>query len=376
MKLLFIIRDVRGWAGTERVTSLIANALAESHTVEVLSLSQKPTTQVNKEHTQERTQTLTKKLIAQLPQGYSYQPSIEISYIPARNDMLNLCITTIKIAHHLAKGNYDVVVLSGVGEIKFLLGAIHFCRSKFVAWEHFNAAHTHKRVNRKVAARLCDAIVVLTKADADDWQRYLHPHGRIAYIPNPLAEMPALPSILSEKRVLALGRLEEQKRFDLLIEAFSLMHKECPDWHLRIRGSGSKEPVLRQRLQELELTSAVEILPPVTDVASEYREASIYALSSKFEGFPMTLVEAMSFGIPCVSFNCPNGPDEIIADGDDGFIVPYDDVPGFATAMIQLAEDPTLRHQMGQRARQHIQRFDLAHIQVLWEDLIDQLCQK
>jgi len=292
--------------------------------------------------------------------GYTYLPTVKLSYIPARNDAVGLLCTNLKAARHIAKGHYDVVVLSGVGEIKFILAALLFCRTKFAAWEHFNAAYTHRRVNRKVAARLCDAIIVLTQADADDWCRYLHPHGRIAHLPNPLAAMPDQPSSLNKKRVLALGRLEEQKRFDLLIEAFALFHSECAEWSLRICGSGSREAALRAQVQKLGLEGAVEILPPVADVASEYRAASICALSSKFEGFPMTLLEAMAFGIPCVSFDCPNGPSEIIAHGDDGFIVPLGDVQGLAEAMIRLAKEPVLRVQMGSRARHHIQRFDIA----------------
>jgi glycosyltransferase involved in cell wall biosynthesis len=354
VKLLFVIQDSHGWAGTERVTNLIANGLSDRYEIEVLSLSERPSCE----------------------KGYLYKASIVRSYIPIHQGVLGLFSINTKTARHISRGAYDVVVISGVGEIKFLLVAILFCRTKFVAWEHFNAAYTHRRVNRKVAARFCDAIVVLTRADADDWQLYLHPRGHIVRIPNPLATIPRQPSLLTTTRVLALGRLEEQKRFDLLIDAFVLMHAKYPDWTLRIRGTGSKEAELKNRVKELGLENAIEILPAVEDVASEYQVASIYALSSKFEGFPMTLIEAMAFGIPCVSFDCPNGPSEIIAQGEDGFLVPYGDVTALAGALAKLAQEPTLRMQMGRKAREHIKRFDQEHVSALWEDFLAKLCQE
>ena len=352
MKILFVVRDSHGWAGTERVLNLIANALSAHAIVEILSLSG---------HQGEGV-------------GYPYVPAIRRVYHPVERNLASLITVNFTIADHVARSAYDTVILAGIGEIKYLLAAVLQRKSRFIGWEHFNAAYTHRRFNRKLAACLLDAVIVLSGRDQDDWHRYLHPRALIERIPNPVPSFPALPSPVRCRRILALGRIEEQKRFDLLLEAFAIFHREHPEWSLRIRGKGSREHALREHCASLGLGSAVEILPPTADVQTEYQEAAMYAMSSRFEGFPMTLIEAMAHGVPCVSFDCPNGPSEVIADGEDGFIVPLFDVSALAERFSRLADDEALRVDFGRRAMENIRRYEVGRIIPLWTNFLERLC--
>jgi glycosyltransferase involved in cell wall biosynthesis len=352
LKLLFVIQDAHGWAGTERVTGLIAQGLSEKFDIDILSLSER----------------------SESSGGYFSSPNIAVHYQPAAKGLFGLIASNISSSKFIKKNKYNCVVISGVGEIKHFILARLQLRQKIVAWEHFNASYTHKRFNRKFAARFCRAIVVLTQADANDWHRFLRPKAEIVRISNPLASKPLQSASLKVKKILALGRLEEQKRFDLLLDAFMLIAQEFPDWNLRIRGNGSKEEALRQKIQDLGLRHRVEILPVTPDVETEYLNASIYAMSSKFEGLPMTLIEAMSYGLPCVSFDCPNGPSEIIADGKNGFIVPYGDTKALAKRLSSIMADEALKTTLGAQARASVEKFAIHPILVEWEKLITSLC--
>lgn len=352
MKLLFVIQNSHGWAGTERVLSLIANSLSNHYEIEILSLSVKPQSET----------------------GYQFDKRIRRIYLPVSSNFVRILVSNLSIGRFIDKNNYDLVILAGIGEIKYFILTVFLHKTKIAAWEHFNAAYTYKRFNRKFAARFCDAIVVLSKNDLSDWYQLLSPKARIVQIPNPVPFFPRQISSLRSKTILALGRLEQQKRFDLLIDAFAIFSKIHLDWKLRIRGSGSEEEKLKLKVDTLGLTDKIQILDPTSNVEAEYLDASIYAMSSKFEGFPMTLLEAMAYGIPCVSFDCPNGPSEIINDGEDGFIVPLDDIKMLASRMRLIADDEALKYCLGKKARENIQRFDLNSITMLWTAFIQELC--
>jgi glycosyltransferase involved in cell wall biosynthesis len=353
MKALFVINDAHGWAGTERVTNLIANGLSARLKIEVLSLHPRP----------------------QNVCGYPYNPEVKLSYLPLAGGIRHFLVSNAHMLRFVEQDAPDVIILSGIGEIRnFIMVASmrRRHRPKLIAWEHFNVAYASKHPSRRIAARRCDAIVSLTQKDAEDWLRLFKPRT-VVTIPNPVPGFPDRAADLDSKRILALGRLENQKRFDLLIDAFALFAREHPEWCLRICGSGSKEAELRNKMFVLGLQDKIQILPPTHNVTEEYAGASMYVLSSEYEGFPMTLVEAMAAGIPCVSFDCPNGPAEIIKNDHDGFIVPLYDVVALAERMGRLADDVTLRRQMGAAARQNIHRYEIGPIIEQWSALLHNL---
>jgi glycosyltransferase involved in cell wall biosynthesis len=237
--------------------------------------------------------------------------------------------------------------------------------------------HSHRgpltRDMRRAYARF-DGLVVLTGEDERDYRSLLGDGStRIARIPNALPELGGGVASLDAPVVVAAGRLTGQKGFDLLIQAFALVVREEPSWMLRIYGDGSARGELERLIASLGLGSSVSLMGTTTDIGSALAEASVFALSSRFEGFGMVIVEAMSKGLPVVSFNCPRGPAEIISDGVDGLLVPAQDVEALAAALLEVIRSPSLRRRMGAAGLEKARSFSPDRIGERWDELLDAL---
>ncbi len=217
-----------------------------------------------------------------------------------------------------------------------------------------------------------DALVVLTEADRHAYDELLGGAVPITVIPNTAHESKGAPADLSAPRVLSAGRLVEQKGFDLLIDAWVAVAPEHTDWTLRICGKGPLKKELRRQVRRLELGDTVE-LPGARVVADEMTEASIFVLSSRFEGFPLVLLEAMSQGMAVVAFDCPTGPGEIVRAGENGILVAAGDVLGLAAGMRTLIEDDALRRRLGAAAVETAKRFSVSSVGPRWVAFLDEL---
>jgi glycosyltransferase involved in cell wall biosynthesis len=171
------------------------------------------------------------------------------------------------------------------------------------------------------------------------------------------------------KRLLAVGRLDYQKGFELLIEAFARLAADARDWELVIVGQGPLREALGERLEELGIGDAAYLAGEVGNLDDWYRDADLFALSSRFEGFPNALLEAMAHGLPAVSFDCDTGPRDIIRPGVDGLLVAPGDVGALEAALRRLMGDAALREQFGKRATDVRDRFAMERVAELWEDL-------
>ena len=203
------------------------------------------------------------------------------------------------------------------------------------------------------AVKLLKRLVVLTKADQEDWQK----EGcmNVTVIPNICSlDGLKLPMKSREKSVLAVGRLHEQKGFDLLLQAWKVIEQKHPEWTLRIVGEGPKHSELEKQIRDLELKH-VCLAGRTENMAKEYVEASIFVLSSRYEGLPLVLAEAMWCGTPCVSFDCPHGPAELLAD-ERGWLAPNGDIEAL-TAQIEYViahpEEADLRAKKAQTYAQN-----------------------
>jgi glycosyltransferase involved in cell wall biosynthesis len=225
---------------------------------------------------------------------------------------------------------------------------------------------------RRYCGRL-DALVVLTQTDQQRYREALPSSARVECIPNAVRPLGGPPSILADKVVLAAGRLTPQKGFDRLIRAFADVASVEPEWGVRICGSGRRQAHLQERIDASGLSERVCLVGAVKDLAPEMERASIFVLSSRFEGFPVVLIEAMSKGLPVVAFDCPTGPADIIENGQVGFLVSDGDVNALGEAILELIRDEQKRRRFGAAAIDRAREFDVSAIAPRWDRLLAEL---
>ena len=220
------------------------------------------------------------------------------------------------------------------------------------------------------------AAVVLQTEQVAAWARKFVPNKKLKIIHNPMYQPDEVEGIeddpdLAGKYIIAIGRLNEQKGFDVLIKAFSSV---CTDnWSLVILGEGSERVKLETLIVALGMESKIVLMGRVNNVSQYLTKAELFVLSSRFEGFPNVLLEAMGAGLPVISFDCPSGPGVILHHGEDGLLVPPGDVAGLADAMSRLMANDQERRRLGKNALAARERFSKEKIMGEWEKLIGTL---
>lgn len=215
-----------------------------------------------------------------------------------------------------------------------------------------------------------DRFVVLTKEDKLAWKEL----DNVEVIPDPLAFDINEVSPLTNKRVIAVGRYVYQKGFDLLLQAWSKVEKQLPDWELTIYGMGDRSPY-EKLMDNLQIDrNRCHLYGPTDDIKREYLNSSLFVFSSRFEGFGMVLIEAMACGLPVVSFDCPCGPKDIVRHQEDGLLIPSGNIEKFSESLLHLMSDSTLRQQMSSAALNNVRRFHLEAIVKQWKNLFKGDC--
>ncbi len=212
-----------------------------------------------------------------------------------------------------------------------------------------------------------DRIVVLTNRDLKKWN-----NPKVVKIYNPQTILPSGISSNTSKRIIALGRMDKQKGFDYLIDCWSLLENKYSEWQLDIFGSGNTSPyneqILRNNLKN------IHFHPPVADVCQELLSSSIYVLSSRYEGFSLTICEAMSCGLPIVAFDCPSGPSELVENGKNGFIINrVGDIKSMASKLSLLIENEQLRKDFGLKSYSLSRKYQINEIMQKWIKLFEEL---
>ena len=218
-----------------------------------------------------------------------------------------------------------------------------------------------------------DALVSLTSADKTNWEK--HVNIPIFVIPNLVTVYPNDISCYSERsnRIICVGRLTRQKGFDYLIKAWALIANKYPGWKIDIFGSGDLEDFLIQMIDNYNLKESITINKPTSNIFEEYDRSSIYVLSSRYEGFCLVLLEAMSFGIPCISFNCPHGPSDMITNGEEGILVPVGDINKLADSIEWMITHKEERERMSQNSREKVKYYLAENIMPQWVELFNKI---
>lgn len=221
--------------------------------------------------------------------------------------------------------------------------------------------------------RRFDQFVVLTHEDAAYWGAL----PNLTVIPNAAIQTDTPQAdTRNSHRVIAVGRLDYQKGFDRLIEAWNLLPVALREtWNLAIFGQGEWQEKLTQQIRHLHLEESVRIYPPTTEIAQAYASSAFLAMSSHYEGFPMVMIEAMSCGLPVVTFDYPCGPKDIIRDGENGFLVKEGDIEGLSQALGRMMTDEDLRICLGKTARLVLDTYRENTIMQQWTQCFQKLLQ-
>ncbi|GAA3227270.1 glycosyltransferase [Actinocorallia longicatena] len=278
------------------------------------------------------------------------------------------------VADYMASFDRDVLVTTRPA--LNLLSARYGSRAAVrVGQEHWNLHGHRPDVTAAILAdyHRLDLVAALTAHDAAAYTEAL-PGTRIVLMPNPLPTLDVPRADPDSRIVVAAGGFRRFKGFDLLIRSFEQVALRHPGWRLRIYGGGYDQgPALRRQINKRHLYNHVHLMGQTTTLDREYAKASVFALSSRAEGFGMVLLEAMSQGLAVASFDCPHGPADIVTHGRDGLLVPPRDVEAMAGTLCRLIEDRALRVRLGDAAVEAARAYGPGAIARRWEGLFEEL---
>lgn len=348
----FLTGTLNAFAGAERMTAVIANALAErGYRVHILSLW-------------DRASVFPLHADVQHHALFEHRPSFKTAYLS----------TVLGIRRFVREHGIDVLIEVDTMLALFTVPATVRMNVRRIAWEHCHfdedLGKPARKVARALAARTHAHIVVLTEGDERRWRDALRPGAKLVHIPNPLPfPIPATPAPRDTKTVLAVGRLTPAKGFDVLIEAWGAVAPVAPDWNLVIIGEGEERGQLEALRARLGLEARISLPGVLADITGAYAQGAVFCLSSRYEGFGLVLIEAMAFGLPIVSTDCEQGPRELLGP-DDALLVPVEDAPALARALRSVIDTPALANQLAGRGRENARHFDIAHITDSWVALL------
>lgn len=277
----------------------------------------------------------------------------------------------------------DIVISAMRREINFLteindgskkVGELHFCKKTYRIFNyphipHFICSIVTKYWQNQLVKKIkkLDAFVVLTEEDKQDWGDLKN----ISVIPNFIGRIPEESSECNNKNVIAVGRYTWQKGFDLLLTAWKQIESQIEDWQLCIYGPGERNEY--ENLSNNLGLKRLKLYGTASDINDKFLSSSVFAFSSRYEGFGLVLIEAMSCGLPSVSFSCPCGPRDIITPNVDGFLIDNYDVRMLADKLLELMRNDQLRKKMGEKARENMSRFLEKKIMHTWVKLLKSL---
>ena len=281
----------------------------------------------------------------------------------------------LSLYNELKKLKYEKNLDMIIGTYSLYNAIISFIKNvKTIGCEHFNynsASLVHKIV-RKFTYKKLSAVVVLTEKDSMHYKFLKH----CFVIPNSLPFEPTKKDSYNQKVVLSIGRYTKQKGFDLLINVAEKLKNTFSDWKFLIVGNGEDKDKLTNLIKQKDLDEYVILKEPEKNVVDLYKSASIYCMTSRWEGIGLVLMESQACSLPAVSFDCPEGPSVIINNGEDGFLCPAEDTKTMAEKLSILMTDEILRKNMGEKAYVNSFRFSTETISKKWSEVIGSVYAK
>jgi len=360
MRIVFLIQDCTTMGGTERITCCLASEMArQGHEVAIVSVF--GTGRECKFELDSRV-----RFVIASSENYGLQMN-EIHRFSMIGKMTDM------IENNELMREADVVIAQ-----KFFAAALAvnagFGRKTLVG-DHYTyyLYGFFLRCFRNHIYRKAAAVVVLTEGNAKLYKR--HGVRRVEVIPNMLPIKPAQHKGEGKKEMIAVGRLTPQKGFDILVQVMYMIRWQIEDWHLTIYGEGEDRPMLEQMIEARGLEDMITLHGATDNVSKAYQNASFGIMSSRFEGFPMVLLEAAATGLPMVAFDCPTGPSEIYKDGG-GIVVPHMDMQALGEAIVRLTRNERLRLRLSMETADIREKYSEENIYRRWIEVIGKHIKK
>lgn len=359
INVCFFSGDITRSGGTERVSTVLANELQKDNDLNVSFLS------LWENHSES---------------FYYIDESINRSVLFNKEStgFYRFISYVRRIRKFIKKNNIDVLIdIDGILDM-YSIPALFKLKTKLISWEQFNFYNNpyvnYRKLTRKMAAKWADAIVVITKEDKGYYEENLIIRHTIEQIYNPMTiEISDDSYDLNSKTILSIGRMTEQKGFDMLPDISKGVFDKHPDWNWIIIGDGEDKQRVIERIKEYGLESNISIINNVKNIEDYYKKSALYVMTSRYEGFGLVLTEAQAYHLPCISFRCPAGPSEIIRENENGLLVDCLETGTMTNEINRLIESNELRKKYSDNALKEIGRFYIKNISKQWISLIKEL---
>lgn len=346
-------------SGCQKVTISLANELCEKYDVSVVSFCKMP------DKIDYFIDDRIKKYTYDMPTDLRIRKSLSLIF---------------KIKKFLTENKIDVLFVVGLLPAPVITILRPFLKLKVVFCEHENISGRDRKTVffKKLACRMSDKVVVLTKQTLEDYiEKTNISKDKITHIYNYVDDELLQKNMvcdINSKKIISVGRLSEEKGFDIAIDVASKVFKKHPDWQWNIYGDGPDREKLNNKIKNMNLENNFFLKGYASNVTEKYKEHSIYVLTSHREGFALVLVEAKASALPIVSFDCSSGPSEIVRDGIDGYLISCYNKDYMSERICNLIENLELRQKFSDNAKGNIENFSKQKILEQWINLIEEIC--
>lgn len=379
MKIVYCIPSLHNSGGMERVLSQKANYFAENfdYEVHIVTSSQKNRTPFYPLSTKVMVHDISVDYEEMLTMPLIKRISKRIQAKKVHKKKLEAFLKDIKPDITVSMFTHEMSFLPKINDGSKKILELHFSKNFRILDAKSNGRSAILKNFNKIldffdrkSIKKYDRFVVLTHKDASDWGDN---NRNIEVIPNPTAFSVKERIPDNNKKVLAVGRHCPQKGFDLLVDIWNALPVNLKnDWYLDIVGNGPCKDELQCKIDNLGLSKSISLIPQTNDIEKEYLNHRIFCFPSRYEGFPLALMEAMSFSIPPVAFDCPCGPADMIINGQNGFLIEPGNIGDFTEKLRYLMENDSLYSHMALAASSHIKsNFSEDKVMKKWQDLFE-----